>query len=284
MINIGSIYKKEYSRLFGGMKMGEKTVVLTKQDGVGVIRLNRPQVYNAINHQLTKELTDCLQKAKGDPAVRAVVLTGEGKAFCSGQDLNDRSAIVTKGDEISLGESVRARYNPLIQAIANLEKPIIAAVNGVAAGAGCSLALACDLRVITPNTRFVEAFVRIGLAPDSGSSYFLPRLVGLGKALEIAMTGRDVEAEEAIKIGLANKMADDEKLLDEAMKLAKQLAQGPTVAIGLTKKAIYRGMESHLDEALEYEAQVQEKAGKTKDFLEGLQAFAEKRKPNYRGE
>ena len=284
MINIDSIYEKEYSRLLGGMKMDEKTVVLTQQDGVGLIRLNRPQVYNAINHQLTKELTESLRKAKEDRAVRAVVLTGEGKAFCSGQDLNDRSAIVTKGDEISLGESVRSRYNPLIQAIENLEKPIIAAVNGVAAGAGCSLALACDLRVITPNTRFVEAFVRIGLAPDSGSSYFLPRLVGLGKALEIAMTGRDVEAEEAIKIGLANKMVEDGQLLDEAMKLAKQLAQGPTVAIGLTKKAIYRGMETTLEEALEYEAVVQEKAGKTKDFLEGLQAFSEKRKPNYRGE
>jgi 2-(1,2-epoxy-1,2-dihydrophenyl)acetyl-CoA isomerase len=146
------------------------------------------------------------------------------------------------------------------------------------------LALACDLRVITPRTCFVEAFVRIGLAPDSGSSYFLPRLVGLGRALEIAMTGRDVEAEEAVRIGLANQLAEEDKLLDEAMALAKQLAQGPTVAIGLTKKAIYRGMETTIEEALEYEAVVQEQAGKTKDFLEGIQAFAEKRKPNYRGE
>jgi 2-(1,2-epoxy-1,2-dihydrophenyl)acetyl-CoA isomerase len=264
--------------------MEEKTVVLTIQDGVGLIRLNRPQVYNAINRQLAEELTATLRKVNEDPKVRAVVLTGEGKAFCSGQDLNDRSAIVTKGDEISLGESVRSRYNPLIQAIMDLKKPIIAAVNGVAAGAGCSLALACDLRVITPRTRFVEAFVRIGLAPDSGSSYFLPRLVGLGRALEIAMTGRDVEAEEAVRIGLANQLAEEDKLLDEAMALAKQLAQGPTVAIGLTKKAIYRGMETTIEEALEYEAVVQEQAGKTKDFLEGIQAFAEKRKPNYRGE
>ncbi|SEM88748.1 enoyl-CoA hydratase-related protein [Lihuaxuella thermophila] len=263
--------------------MENKTVVVTKADGVGLIKLNRPQVYNAFNNQMSTELLAALQEVNADPGVRCVVLTGEGKAFCSGQDLNDRSAMQKKGEHFSLGDSVRSRYNPIIMAIAKMEKPVIAAVNGVAAGAGCSLALACDMRFITPKTRFVEAFVRIGLAPDSGSSYFLPRLVGLGRALEIAMTGRDVGAEEAVQIGLANRMVEEEQLLEETLSFAKRLSQGPTVAISLTKQAVIRGMESSLEEALEFEAHVQEAAGKTQDFVEGVQAFAEKRQPRFQG-
>ncbi|SFJ89619.1 enoyl-CoA hydratase/isomerase family protein [Thermoflavimicrobium dichotomicum] len=262
--------------------MSEPTVILTKEEGVGLIKLNRPKVYNAINNQLTTELLATLKQVKEDPEIHVVVLTGEGKAFCSGQDLNDRTAL-SQEKEIKLGDSVRSRYNPLIMAMTKMEKPLIAAVNGVAAGAGCSLALACDLRFITPKTRFIEAFVRIGLAPDSGSSYFLPRLVGLGRALEIAMTGRDVEAEEAIQIGLANRLVPEEKLLEETMAFARKLAQGPAVAIGLTKQAIYRGMEVSLEDALEFEAVVQERAGKTRDFLEGLSAFAQKRPPRFEG-
>jgi 2-(1,2-epoxy-1,2-dihydrophenyl)acetyl-CoA isomerase len=263
--------------------MEQPTVLVRKEDGVATLVLNRPHVYNAFNNQMSRELLEKLKEVNEDPDVRAVVLTGEGKAFCSGQDLNDRSAMQKLGEKISLGESVRTRYNPIILTITRMEKPIIAAVNGVAAGAGCSLALACDMRFITPETRFVEAFVRIGLVPDSGSSYFLPRLVGLGRALEIAMTGRDVKAEEAFSIGMANRIVPAEKLLEETVAFAKQLAQGPTVAIRLTKQAVLRGMELRLEELLELEAELQEQAGQTEDFLEGVQAFTEKRKPVYRG-
>lgn len=265
------------------MSVQTKSVVLHKEDLVALISFNRPHVYNAINEQLTSELMAALHTANHDPEIRCIVVTGEGKAFCSGQDLHDESALQKEGDQFSLGKSVHERYNPLLRAFAEVEKPIIAAVNGIAAGAGCSLALACDLRFITPETRFSEAFVRIGLAPDSGSSYFLPRLVGLGKALEIAMTGRDVKAEEALSIGLANRIVESEMLLEETFSFARELAKGPTKAIGLAKKAIYKGMEGTLEDALEFEACAQEEAGKTDDFLEGITAFSQKRKPVFRG-
>lgn len=261
--------------------MSELTVKLTIKENVGIIRLNRPQVYNAMNDQMSRELSEALKEASENPEVRAVILTGEGKAFCSGQDLGDRTVVQKQAEPLSLGESVRSRYNPMILAIAGMKKPVVAAVNGVAAGAGCSLALACDLRIITPKTRFIEAFARIGLTLDSGSSYFLPRLVGLGRALEIAMTGRDVDAEEALQIGLANQIVEPDKLQEEAFALAERLASGPTIGLGLIKQNVYKGMECTLSEALENEANAQEIAGKTQDFREGVQAFIEKRIPNF---
>jgi 2-(1,2-epoxy-1,2-dihydrophenyl)acetyl-CoA isomerase len=258
-----------------------ETVQFTKESGVGLITLNRPEVYNAFNQQMGDELVQVLKEAAKDAEVRAVLLTGSGKAFCSGQDLRDRSD--ANLETMSLGNSVRKRYNPIIRAIVQMEKPVIASVNGVAAGAGCSLALACDLRIVSDRAKFIVAFARIGLAPDSGASYFLPRLIGFGRAMEIALTGRDVEAQEAVQIGLADRVVPHDQLEEEAFRWARQLAQGPTKAYSLTKRALFYGMEHSWEEALEYEAQMQEIAGKTEDFREGVTAFAEKRKPQFRG-
>lgn len=263
--------------------MSEKTVILTKDEGVAIIKLNRPKVYNAFNEQMSQEYIEVLKNVSEDSTVRAVVLTGEGKAFCSGQDLNDRKTLHDQGESISLGDSVRNRYNPMIKAVYYMEKPIVAAVNGPAAGAGCSLALACDFRFITPETRFIQAFVNIGLIPDSGSTFFLPRLIGSARALEMAMTGKEVRGEEAVNIGLANYIVPTEKLLDEAIAFAKKLANGPTVAIGLIKKAMRQTWTQTLEEALEFEAVAQDIAGKTEDFKEGVQAFSQKRKPEFKG-
>ncbi|PTX64232.1 2-(1,2-epoxy-1,2-dihydrophenyl)acetyl-CoA isomerase [Melghirimyces profundicolus] len=258
-----------------------ETVTYQKESGVGILTLNRPEVYNAFNGRMTQELTAALKEASKDPDVRAVMIQGAGKAFCSGQDLNDRSDLHV--GNLSLGDSVRTRYNPMIRAITGMEKPVIASVGGVAAGAGCSLAFACDIRIVSEKAKFIEAFIRIGLVPDSGSSYFLPRLVGFGRAMELLMTGRDILAEEAVKIGLANRLVSHERLEEESFEFARKLAQAPTRAIGLTKRALWRAVDSELEEALEYEAQMQETAGKTEDFKEGVQAFTEKRVPEFRG-
>ncbi|MDR6226037.1 enoyl-CoA hydratase-related protein [Desmospora profundinema] len=258
-----------------------ETVMMKKEGGVAILTLNRPQVYNAFNTELNRDLTRYMNEVGKDPEVRVVLLTGAGNAFCSGQDLNDRTD--PNIDKLSLGDSVRSRYNPMVEAITGLDKPVIAAVNGVAAGAGCSLALACDLRIISDKAKFVEAFVRIGLIPDSGSSWFLPRLVGFGRAMELVLSGRDVEAEEAVQIGLANKVVPHDQLMSQAMAWAQQLAQGPTKAMGLMKRSLYRAVDVDLNEALEVEAQLQEIAGKTADFQEGIRAFKEKRHPRYQG-
>lgn len=263
--------------------MSEKTVVVTKDEGVAIIKLNRPHVYNAFNEQLSHEFMDALKNVAEDSSVRAIVITGEGKAFCSGQDLNDRKTLHDQGETVSLGDSVRNRYNPMIKMVYHMEKPVIAAVNGAAAGAGCSLALACDMRFITPETRFIQAFVNIGLIPDSGSTFFLPRLIGSARAFELAVTGKEVRGEEAVDIGLANYIVPAEQLLDEAIAFAKKLAKGPTVAISLIKKAIRQTWTQTLEEALEFEAVAQDIAGKTEDFKEGVQAFTQKRKPEFKG-
>ncbi len=247
--------------------------------GVATITLNRPEVYNAFNDGLTYELQDALKQANRDETVRVVVITGEGKAFCSGQDLKASSA----QEKRSFIDSLHKRYNPIIRAMRNMPKPIIARLNGVAAGAGCSLALACDIIVAAEESMLVEVFVNIGLVLDSGSSYFLPRLVGSAKAFELSTMGSRIKGQEAFKIGLVNKVVPLAEL-DEAVKTYTDFyAIAPTKAIGMMKKMLNRAGNSTLDDMLDYEAYCQEIAGSTEDYKEGVNAFLEKRKAQFKG-
>jgi 2-(1,2-epoxy-1,2-dihydrophenyl)acetyl-CoA isomerase len=247
--------------------------------GVALITLNRPDVYNALNDGITYELQDAFKAVAKDDSVRVVVLTGEGKAFCSGQDLKDSA----QQGKRSFLDSLHKRYNPIISAMRNLPKPIVCRLNGVAAGAGCSLALACDVIVAAEEATLIEVFVNIGLVPDSGSSYFLPRLVGMAKAFELCSMGNKVKASDALAMGLVNKVVPLSNL-DEAVKgYTDYFAKAPTKAIGLMKKMLNKSATSTLDEMLEYEAYCQEIAGASLDHKEGVQAFLEKRKPLFIG-
>lgn len=247
--------------------------------GVATIALNRPEVYNALNDALTYELQKAFKAVAGDTQIRVVVLTGEGKAFCSGQDLK----VVSGTEKRSFLDSLRKRYNPLISAMQALPKPIVCRLNGVAAGAGCSLALACDLIVAAEEATLIEVFINIGLVPDSGSSYFLPRLVGRAKAFEMCAMGSRIKGKEAYDMGLVNKVVHQEELDNAVAEYTDYLSAAPTQAIGLIKKMLNRSMQSSLDETLEYEAYCQQIAGSTSDYQEGVAAFLEKRKPRFTG-
>lgn len=249
------------------------------QDGVGTITLNRPDVYNALNDGITYELQDALKAVAKDDAVRVVVLTGAGKAFCSGQDLKAASG----GEKRSFMDSLHKRYNPIIRAMRSLPKPIIARLNGVAAGAGCSLALACDLIVAAEEATLIEVFINIGLVPDSGSSYFLPRLVGMAKAFELCSMGSRVKAQEALALGLVNRVVPADQLDAAVKEYTDFYSSAPTRAIGLIKKMLDKASTSTLEEMLEYEAYCQEIAGSTQDYKEGVTAFLEKRKAHFTG-
>lgn len=256
------------------------TLMIEQAEGVLTVTLNRPDVLNALNEHMLHELQETLRHAAQDTAVRCMLVTGAGRGFCSGQDLRDRAGAAG----FSFRESLRDRYNPVIAQLRTIEKPVIAAVNGVAAGAGCSLALAADMRIASDRASFIEVFARVGLVPDSGSTYFLPRLVGLGKTFELAYTAEPVNAEEALRLGLVNRVVPHDDLLPQAATLARTLAAGPTRGYGLTKRAINYGLHATLEQSLDYEAWLQEVAGRSADHREGVAAFLEKREAHFKGQ
>lgn len=248
-------------------------------EGVATIVLNRPDVYNALNDEITFELQDALKAVAKDDQVRCVVLTGEGKAFCSGQDLKAASGQQKR----SFMDSLTKRYNPIIRAMRNLPKPILCRLNGVAAGAGCSLALACDMIIADEEATLIEVFVNIGLVPDSGSAYFLPRLVGMSKAFELCAMGSRLRAADAVQLGLVTRAVPGSELNSVVKEYTDYFAKAPTKAIGLIKKMLNKSSTSTLDEMLEYEAYCQEIAGTSADYKEGVNAFLEKRKAQFSG-
>jgi 2-(1,2-epoxy-1,2-dihydrophenyl)acetyl-CoA isomerase len=253
------------------------------QNGVCTITLNRPDVLNALNEKLNYELKDAFTQAGADPSVRVVVLTGAGRGFCSGADLKSEAAFKSGEGERSLADAVRNRYNPMILAIRNLPKPVIGRLHGVAAGAGCSLALACDLLVASEEAVLAEIFIGIGLVMDAGSTWFLPRLVGPMKAFEMATMGTKVAAKEALSLGLVNKVVPADQLDATVAQVAGYYAAAPTRTIGLIKQMLQKSYGFTLEEMLEWEALCQDAAGRTQDHREGVQAFLEKRKPNFTG-
>jgi 2-(1,2-epoxy-1,2-dihydrophenyl)acetyl-CoA isomerase len=250
------------------------------KDGIATITFHRPERFNAFTEQMHRELLDAFVTAGKEQEVRCIVLTGAGKAFNAGQDLTEAK----QREEIDFTDILRKRYNPLVIQIRRTEKPVIAAVNGAAAGAGMSIALACDIRLASEQATFVNAFVNIGLVPDAGGCYFLPRIVGIGKALELAMTGSRISAEEAMRIGLVNQVFPAETFREEVTAYARKLAHLPPKAVGLIKQAMYKSLHMSLEETLEYEAYIQQIAGHTEDHKEGVRAFLEKRPPVFKGE
>lgn len=259
--------------------MDFKFIKYEVKDGVATVTLNRPEVYNALNDGITYELQDVFKAIARDEKVRVVVLTGEGKAFCSGQDLK----AVSGEEKRSFLDSLHKRYNPLILAMQTLPKPIVCRLNGVAAGAGCSIALACDIIVASDDATLIEVFINIGLVPDSGSSYFLPRILGRAKAFEMCALGSRIKGKEAMELGLVNKSVPADQLDTAVAEYTDYLAKAPTKAIGLIKKMLNKSSQSTLEEMLEYEAYCQEIAGSSADYKEGVAAFLEKRKPDFRG-
>jgi 2-(1,2-epoxy-1,2-dihydrophenyl)acetyl-CoA isomerase len=259
------------------------TMSAPDEDNISVITLDRPEVLNALDDESGFKLLQVFGAAAEDDGVRCIVITGTGKAFCSGEDLGALADGYRAGEAPDLGHTVEERYNPLIRAIRNAQKPVVAAVNGVAAGAGASIALACDFRILSSKAKFVLAFIKVGLIPDSGAIWFLTRMVGTAKAWELAATGAPLGAEEALRLGLATKVADPEDFEKTWRSFAGELATGPTLAYALTKSLANVAAERGLDEQLDLEVAAQRAAGKTADHLEGVQAFLEKRAPRFEG-
>src|SRR5437667_3803982 len=256
-------------------------VLSARQGAVLTLTLNRPETLNALNRQTTQALTAALEAAGRDPEVGAIILTGAGRAFCAGADLRDVAARAQAG-QTDLGEDLRANYAPMIRAIRACPKPMIAALNGTAAGAGLSLALACDLRLAAAGAQLIVVFVRVGLVPDAGSLFFLTRMLGLSKATELAITGDPVSADEALRLGLVVAVVPPEQLMPAAMERARHLAAGPRQTYALIKRGMDRALHLDLEQTLELESQLQALAAETPDAREAIRAFLEKRKPVFK--
>ncbi|TWD50701.1 enoyl-CoA hydratase [Agrobacterium vitis] len=256
------------------------TILATESQGVLTLTLNRPDKLNAFNDEMHLALRAEFERAHQQDDIRAVLLTGAGRAFCAGQDLGDRDP---KKGVPDLGHTIETYYNPLLRLIRSLEKPVICAVNGVAAGAGANIAFACDITFAARSARFIQAFAKIGLVPDSGGTWSLPRLIGEARAKALALTAEPLGAETAADWGLIWKAVDDENLIEEARKLATSLAAGPTLGLGMTKRAIQAAATNSLDDQLDLERDLQRAAGRTADYAEGVSAFLEKRKPEFKG-
>ena len=255
-----------------------------ERDGaVTVLTLNRPDVLNAFDEPLTEGLNASLADCAADAAIRAVVITGAGRAFSAGQDLADRLSMIEKGGDVHLGNELRRRYHPAIAAIREMRKPVIAAVNGVVAGAGLGVAIACDIRVAAASASFRPAWGRVGLVPDAGSAFFLPRIVGWGRAVDMVLTGEPVTAEEALRIGLVTRVWPDAEFGSKWRELAQTLANGATEAFALTKEGLNAAMARGFAEFLDHEAELQDRAGRTHDYAEGVKAFSEKRPAKMEG-
>ncbi|MDM1548269.1 enoyl-CoA hydratase/isomerase family protein [Empedobacter falsenii] len=256
------------------------SILYTQEGGIATITLNRPSVFNSFNQEMIKSLQHHLDVAAQDVSVRAVVLTGTGKAFCAGQDLGE----VLEEKEIDFNKIVQENYNPLVLKIKNMDKPVVAAVNGVAAGAGANLALACDIVVAKESTNFIQAFSKIGLIPDCGGTYFLPRLIGLQKATALMMLADKVSAAQAKEIGMIYEFFADDIFDAEVAKIADKLANLPTKGLAYTKKLLNQTFNNSIEEQLIQEGLFQAKSGNTSDYQEGVDAFIEKRNPVFKGE
>ena len=253
------------------------------QGGVATLTLDRPDVRNAFDEAMTTGLARELATVSIDDAVRCVVITGAGRGFSAGQDLRDRSDDILAGRDLHLGEELRRRYFPVVRMIRSMPKPVVAAVNGPAVGAGFGLACVCDVRVASTEATFRAAWARVGLAPDAGAAFYLPRLVGWGRAFDLMLSGDALGAEEALRIGLVTRVFDAAVFAEEVARFARSLAAGATLAFALTKQELERASTPSLDDFLELEARLQEQAGRSRDYVEGVRAFLEKREARFEG-
>src|SRR5215471_2478847 len=257
--------------------MGYETILVEKKNQIAKITLNRPSALNAFNDKMGEEFYAALKEVERDSETRCLVITGAGRAFSAGEDVSGLKDRYGGGQHPSLGDHLRKKYHPSIAKIRNMEKPVVARLNGIAAGSGASIALACDIRIASEDAGLKQAFIGVGLVPDSGSSYFLTQALGPGRALELIMTGRTVGAKEAETLGLITKTVPASELDKTVDEMAEKLANGPTKALGLSKRLVNHASSVELSDAMEYEALNQDIAGKTKDHLEAVQAFLEKR-------